>query len=133
GGPAQVSHGRPLGGTALQLRHLREGVQDSEQKEFSCGICGKSFHNKYSFSYHQRSHTGEKPFVCDVCGKRFFQASSLKQHERIHTGEKPYKCEQCGKAFRTDGNFYRHMRIHTGEKPFECPCFHETSKPLKNC
>ncbi|XP_056138886.1 zinc finger protein 226-like [Lampris incognitus] len=59
------------------------------ERRYHCGPCGKSFRNKQSFRYHQRSHTGEKPYSCVACGKNFIIASRLRVHERIHRGRNP--------------------------------------------
>src|SRR5277367_345111 len=43
--------------------------------------------------------SGEKLFECGECGKRFIQLTMLKMHQKIHTCEKPYKCRHCSKIF----------------------------------
>lgn len=92
----------------------------SQEKQFICGFCGKSFTGQRYLQAHQRVHTGEKPYSCSHCGKRFGQASYLRKHQTIHTGVKPYGCPLCGKRFADSSNLIRHKGVHTGERPFIC-------------
>ncbi|XP_062829344.1 gastrula zinc finger protein XlCGF57.1-like isoform X2 [Anolis carolinensis] len=92
----------------------------TKRKRFQCLECGKCFHNKNSFAYHQAMHTGDKKFKCLECGKGFFQKINLTRHQVTHTGEKPFKCLECGKGFTQKTNLTYHQATHTGEKPFKC-------------
>ncbi|XP_062338268.1 zinc finger protein 180-like [Osmerus eperlanus] len=94
--------------------------EGSQEKQFICGFCGKSFTGQRYLQAHQRVHTGEKPYSCSHCGKRFGQASYLRKHQTIHTGVKPYGCPLCGKRFADSSNLIRHKGVHTGERPFIC-------------
>lgn len=48
---------------------------------------------------HIRTHTEEKAFSCEVCGSVYSDSSALQIHMRLLTGEKPFLCEVCGFAF----------------------------------
>jgi len=63
----------------------------------------------------RRLHSGDKPYVCDVCGQTFAQSSTLTYHKRRHTGEKPYQCDTCGMSFSVSSSLITHTRKHTGE------------------
>ncbi|XP_077341411.1 uncharacterized protein LOC143986879 [Lithobates pipiens] len=100
---------------------VRDCVDLSTEKRFSCTECGKGFRFKSHLNVHIRSHKGEKPHSCPECWKCFSHESHLKRHQRSHTGEKPYSCPECGKCFSMNFNLYRHQRSHTGEKMYSCP------------
>lgn len=62
---------------------IKEGSRD---KQFTCGVCNRSFGYKHVLQNHERTHTGEKPFECPECHKRFTRDHHLKTHMRLHTG-----------------------------------------------
>ncbi|XP_017772963.1 PREDICTED: protein krueppel-like [Nicrophorus vespilloides] len=92
----------------------------SKDKQFTCGVCNRSFGYKHVLQNHERTHTGEKPFQCTECNKRFTRDHHLKTHMRLHTGERPYHCEHCDRQFVQVANLRRHLRVHTGERPYSC-------------
>nr|XP_046264625.1 zinc finger protein 260-like [Scatophagus argus] len=92
----------------------------SEGKRFSCSVCQKTFQRRADVASHLRTHTGEKPFSCSVCGKRFRQKNYLSEHMRVHSAEKCFSCSVCQRPFRWRSAVVVHMRVHTGEKPFSC-------------
>ena len=101
----------------------------SENKQFQCQTCQKSFQEARNLKRHIGIHSGEEPYECNTCKKRFKQSTNLKVHERIHTGEVPYECKECNKRFKQKSKLKIHERIHTGEKPYECKtCFRSFSQ-----
>ncbi|CAG9859417.1 unnamed protein product [Phyllotreta striolata] len=92
----------------------------NRDKQFTCGVCNRSFGYKHVLQNHERTHTGEKPFECPECHKRFTRDHHLKTHMRLHTGERPYHCEHCDRQFVQVANLRRHLRVHTGERPYSC-------------
>ncbi|XP_030748852.1 protein krueppel-like [Sitophilus oryzae] len=92
----------------------------NRDKQFTCGVCQRSFGYKHVLQNHERTHTGEKPFECPECHKRFTRDHHLKTHMRLHTGERPYHCEHCDRQFVQVANLRRHLRVHTGERPYSC-------------
>lgn len=84
-----------------------------------CEQCGKFYH-QHSLFQHRRVHTEEKDFECNTCGKTFRCKHNLKAHKAVHSGEKPYKCTHCDKNFAQSGSLKRYIRGHTGAKPYKC-------------
>ncbi|GBN77404.1 Zinc finger protein 782 [Araneus ventricosus] len=114
---ASISDADPITG------HSRMNVEAqwrTENGNFICPECGKSFKWKSLLVVHYRTHTGEKPFPCDRCDKCFSTKGKLNTHLRSHTGEKPYSCDQCDKRFYTKSKLNEHSRTHTGERPYKC-------------
>ncbi|RXG68532.1 Zinc finger E-box-binding homeobox protein zag-1 [Armadillidium vulgare] len=57
-------------------------------------------------------HTNEKPFSCFICGRRFSLKHHLKGHLRVHTGEKPFECSLCHKKFSQQGSLKSHFIVY---------------------
>ncbi|XP_074470433.1 uncharacterized protein LOC141754899 [Sebastes fasciatus] len=96
--------------------HLNRHIQScTEEKPYSCSVCGKGFFKSGDLKKHMRAHTGEKPFNCSVCDKRFLRKADVKTHMRTHTGEKPFSCSVCQKSFTQSGNLQKHMITHRRE------------------
>ncbi|XP_035675328.1 B-cell lymphoma 6 protein-like isoform X2 [Branchiostoma floridae] len=108
------------GGASKRKRGRPKLHPTSEDSEFVCEVCGKSFRKYQKYRFHMSVHSGVKPFQCKTCGASFRQAGGLKSHIRLHTGEKPYQCSICGARFRHCGTLSQHMRVHTGERPYKC-------------
>ncbi|CAH2055778.1 unnamed protein product, partial [Iphiclides podalirius] len=53
----------------------------------------REFQHQYTLMRHLPTHTDERNFHCSACGKSFRQLSTLSQHRAIHSAERPYSCE----------------------------------------
>jgi uncharacterized Zn-finger protein len=49
-----------------------------------CTVCGKQFHRSDYLKLHSFSHTDERPFSCHICGKGFKMKYNLKTHLKTH-------------------------------------------------
>ncbi|XP_029977869.1 zinc finger protein 646 isoform X1 [Sphaeramia orbicularis] len=84
---------------------------DTEERQYQCEQCGRSYRHAGSLLNHKKSHkTGV--FRCLVCQKRFYNLLALKNHQRSHFDIKRYTCHECGKAFKIQKQLLNHLRRH---------------------
>lgn len=72
---------------SLKAARIAAVSDSSEEKEFTCPECPKSFRLKHTLQIHMRQHTGEKPYACGICDYRGAQKVSLSCHMRKHERE----------------------------------------------
>ncbi|XP_073417941.1 uncharacterized protein [Dendrobates tinctorius] len=93
----------------------------SQNKLFSCSICGECFYSSEHFLQHQKGHFKSNPLMCPDCGKLFMRKSGLSKHQRVvHRGDVALMCSACGKGFACKSELSRHMTVHSGQKPYTC-------------
>lgn len=116
------------GASYVFKRALREHLlkNHTNQTEFLCSFCPKSFATSTSLYCHVRIHTQEKNKTCQICGAKFRDNFSLGRHIRSHRPERTQICQICGKRFKEKYNLIDHLRkVHGHDKSnyaenFEC-------------
>ena len=134
-------------------------VHQTEEKNFGCLICDKTYDSKKSLNRHTRTkHDELNPHKCETCllslsseselnrhkqtenhekelNKGFTTKGQLKSHQVTHTKKRKHKCDMCatGRFFKTNEELTEHMKYHT--KPtYQCQQCEEkfyTSSVLK--
>lgn len=98
-----------------------QNEEKTEEKYFTCHLCGKQFSHSTGLSYHLKHvHEGIKEHECDICGRKFALKAAREDHRRIHTGERPFVCHTCGKTFKAKASLYIHSKTHTDSFPHPC-------------
>ena len=95
----------------------------ARKRNFNCGMCGKSFDNRFLMQRHMKIHSREKDFQCKVCGKCFTYRHGLTTHMGVHSEDRPYKCDVCPADFKHFSNLHKHKRSHGDlekEKKYKC-------------
>jgi len=88
-----------------EARHLKK-------KNVFCQLCGKGFVESNEVTRHILfMHSDEKPWTCDICGRSFKTKTILKTHTRVHTGETPFQCKNCEKKFKFQATRDNHKCI----------------------
>ncbi|XP_066481047.1 zinc finger protein 217 [Tiliqua scincoides] len=82
---------------AEYLSHLEKGqlktdlpssdVNEKDNQDFSCVVCGQTFDEAFDVEAHMRKHKDSFTYWCNVCGRRFKEPWFLKNHMRTHTGK----------------------------------------------
>ncbi|XP_044010989.1 putative zinc finger protein 66 [Aphidius gifuensis] len=95
-------------------------MKDHDNESCICDICGKTYNNKSSLTYHRYNKHKEiiKNFSCEDCNKRFKTKKNLSNHMELHKTK--YICEECGAQLKTKYGLTKHRKIHL-EKSHVCP------------
>ncbi|XP_059615498.1 zinc finger protein 91-like [Phlebotomus argentipes] len=101
-----------------RLQSLQHHIERTHMGDkFKCEICLKGFPRVGLLMAHSIArHSDDKPFSCKMCGFKVNRMASLRSHMITHTKEKNFHCETCGKAFGHSSTFYKHLRMHERAK-----------------
>lgn len=90
----------------------------TDEKNFQCSLCNKSFKTKDNINRHMMRHNME--FKCDICGKKFSENSNLQHHLRMHTNPEEFLCKFCNKTFEFIDRHMKHMHLNKRERNLKC-------------
>uniref|UniRef100_A0A1L8DIS3 C2H2-type domain-containing protein n=1 Tax=Nyssomyia neivai TaxID=330878 RepID=A0A1L8DIS3_9DIPT len=99
---------------------------------FKCPTCPKAFIRQSDLQDHLNRHKSIKPFTCDYCGCQFGRKYNWLRHTREHITDKQHTCKICGKSFHRAYYLKEHSRSHTNERPYECIICGKTSATKTN-
>jgi len=109
-----------------------QGVKAVSPSNISCDQCHSKFANQYSLKKHVKKFHEVKQYSCEVCGKSFHKHHLLRSHNAEHTGDPfPFRCNQCGKPFKYAMYLKRHERVHKGYVCEVCNVTFEKSTDLQ--
>lgn len=102
----------------------------SENRPYTCHVCGKGFRQYSQMKNHEAIHSNEDTTrgpepakhkrQCDICKRVFATQKCMMVHvEEVHGKNKPFKCSYCGYATSRKAMLISHERTHTKEKPFK--------------
>nr|XP_057936430.1 E3 ubiquitin-protein ligase ZFP91-like [Doryrhamphus excisus] len=84
--------------------------------------CGTLFRLQKQLLRHAKHHTDQGDYVCEFCARTFKSSHNLAVHRMIHTGEKPLQCEICGFTCRQKASLNWHMKKHDADAAYQFPC-----------
>ena len=101
-------------------KHMLPQVS-SEEKQFTCSQCDKTFRDILNYEKHQHRHNVAKFYECESCGLRFPLSTHASNHKC--TSSRSHKCDRCDKSFSS----IQHLQIHINRahsiitgKPHKC-------------
>ncbi|KAL5015595.1 hypothetical protein ScPMuIL_007322 [Solemya velum] len=103
----------------------------SDDKPYTCDVCGKGFRQISQMRNHQMIHSEHRDTdptkwytskQCKICKRVFANQKCVKVHMlAVHGKVRPFLCPHCGyTAHARKAMLQLHLRTHTGEKPFKC-------------
>ena len=94
-----------------RTHNLEEFVEDDQDKNPQCDICGK-FHNTRKQLYNQKQTHKNENSNCDNCDKYFSTKIKLLTHKKtVHNNQKNL-CEKCNMTFTAKKNVKAHEVSH---------------------
>ncbi|CAC5418421.1 KRAB [Mytilus coruscus] len=96
--------------TEEKLKIHFEGQHANRPRNFQCGNCHKLFLTMQHLKEHILIHSDEKNFTCEICYKSFFRETSYKLHKKTHLIG-PFPCKICKKEFKYEKTLRTHINF----------------------
>ncbi|XP_058444478.1 transcription factor grauzone-like [Malaya genurostris] len=95
----------------------RRHMQQHEQTEVTCDICGHVSPHQRALMGHKRRQHRDRQYPCTLCPKTFRKPITLREHvAAVHTGDVLYSCTFCDKTFNSHANMHSHKKkMHHAE------------------
>ena len=93
-------------------------AQHEKVKDKKCPHCSEAFQRSADLQVHVNRHTDNRQFACEICGKSFLVQTHLKSHTKLHT--LPYLCDKCDSKFGSGEMLKTHTRIVHEEQQIQC-------------
>ena len=116
-----------LTNTVLVDNSKSEVPRTSENVDFPCRFCSRTFQTILGLGVHMRVHSEAKSFFCNICFKTYMHEQSLDRHkEKEHQNtshlfenesgrrKQTHSCSICGLIFQTKLTMRFHKRTHDG-------------------
>lgn len=99
-------------GRKTDLRIHVQKLHTPVDKPLKCRRCNKTYHDRYTYKMHTKTHEGEKCYKCDLCPYASISARHLESHILVHTDQKPFQCDMCEQSFRQKQLLRRHVNLY---------------------
>jgi len=103
----------------------------TNQNQFSCDKCDKTFVRKDELNNQPRILTGEKSFTCELCEQSFIQKANLEIDKRTDTDKISISCDICNKSFSNKKSMLRHRKNHENATLHPCNDCDQTFSELR--
>ena len=87
--------------------------EEHMERNFAFEVCENDYETSKKLEKPTSSKSDDTQFKCDKCDKSFSQQFNLGRHLITHTGMKPFKCKYCGNGYNRRDNLNNHVKkIH---------------------
>lgn len=88
----------------VRLRHHMMVTHNRFEGTLTCPHCPKRFVNQLRLKTHMISHSEDRPFTCEICGFNLkTKIQLIKHHQNRHSDERPLQCRLVGVLIRGFG------------------------------
>ena len=104
-----------------RTHNLEEFVEDDQDKNPQCDICGKFYNTRKQLYNHKQTHENENS-NCDNCDKYSSTKIKLLTHKKTVHNDQKKLCEKCTMTFTAKKSVKAHEVIHHEKKIWRTVC-----------